>query len=96
LVELYARVTFNSININGAWGTMYSSYIVNSNITYPVTFKDKPMCQVTPEFNSGGNYWVSVCDNKIASTTNTPMFQAIRPTQATVDVVLNYYVRGFI
>ena len=95
LVELHARVTFNSVAVTSAWGSMYSGKITNSNITYPVTFKDKPMCQVSPEFNSGGDYWLSTCEKAVASTTNAPMFQATRPSSApSVDVVLNYYVRG--
>ena len=96
LVELHARVGFSNVAVTGAWGTMYSGYVMNSNITYPVTFKTAPMCQVTPEYSSGGNYWISVCDHTVASATNTPMYQAVRPTSATVNVILNYYVRGYI
>lgn len=96
LVELHARVGFSNVAVTGTWGTMYSSYIMNSNITYPVTFQTAPMCQVTPEYSSGGNYWISVCDYKMASATNTPMYQAVRPSSATVNVILNYYVRGYI
>lgn len=96
LVELHARVGFSNVAVTGAWGTMYSGYVMNSNITYPVTFKTAPMCQVTPEYSSGGNYWISVCDHTVASATNTPMYQAVRPTSTTVNVILNYYVRGYI
>ena len=95
LCELWARVRFKSVAVTGTWTNVYSGYIMDSNIPYPVTFKEMPICNVTPE-HVGGNCWISTCDYKASSTTNSPMFQAIRPNASTIEVVLNYYVRGYI
>ena len=97
LVELQARVTFTNVAIVDTWGTCFSHYLEKSSLTYPVTFKELPICQVTIETTTGGDAWVTGCDKVAPSTTKTPMYQVVRPNSRTSEtIVLDYFVRGFI
>lgn len=106
LCELHAQVVFTNVSMSKEWGSLYIGLIEDSAIPYPVEFKGKenvtmnarPMVQVTPEYVTGANFWISTYDKTVGSTKNTPMFYAVRPTSVDggVQLILNYYVRGYI
>lgn len=96
-VELHARATFSNVAVTEAWGNNFCCYLQGSSLTYPVTFKAIPMCQVTVETTVGGDLWIAGCDKVAPTTTKTAMYEVVRPTSITTQtIVLNYYVRGFI
>ena len=94
--ELHASVTFTGAAATASnWGGLYSAYLRDSSLLYPVNFSEKPACFVTFD-TSSYNCWLASLDELVSTTARTPMYQVVRPTAGTITITLYYYVRGFL
>lgn len=94
--ELQASVTFVGAGATTQnWGAMYSAYLRESSLVYPVTFSEKPASLVTFD-TSSYNCLLASLDEQDSSTTRSPMYQVVRPTSGTITVTLYYYIRGYL
>lgn len=94
--ELHASVTFVGAGATVSnWGGMYSAYLREASLLYPVNFSEKPACFVTFD-TSSYNCWLSSLDEQVATVTRTSMYQVVRPTPGTITITLHYYVRGYL
>lgn len=90
-VELRAAVRYSGVACTSTWGSMYTGALP-SQIAFPMKFESPPVVTVTAEYKNS-NAWLATQDYS-TSVDYTAKFQIVRPTSATVDVVLNYHAFG--
>ena len=78
-----------SYNVNNPSGAIY--YSLCSGISFPITFKEKPVISMFTEYN-GGNAWCWGATH--ATVNNTGDFYIARGTSATVPVLVHIIAIG--
>ncbi len=98
IAECWGRYTASNISISAAWGTEKNAYSTSlGSLTYPFTFIDTPISQITDATSSGRGWFIRNSDNESNSSTGT--IYIIAPTQYTgtnaiSTVTINIYAIG--
>lgn len=98
IAECWGRYTASNVSISSAWGTEKNAYATSlGSLTYPFTFIDTPVSQITDASSSGRGWFIRNSDNESNSSTGT--IYIIAPTQYTgtntiATVTINIYAIG--
>ena len=83
--------------ITTAWGSLYTSGgLTSSNLTFPFTFSEIPVVNVSTSSNGAGCFVISSGSWGSTSTTSTGIYELVRGTSSASaqTYVLNYQVTG--